>query len=178
MTEWDKPERPQGGPEQPPSAAPQYQYGPAGYPGSYPPPPPAPYASGFSPPPTGPKNGLGVAALVIAIVALVFTWSVFGGVILGIVAVIMGFVARGRVKRGEATNGGVATAGIALGVVAIVVSLVFIAIWITVFRDVGGTDYIDCVSKAGSDQNAIQQCADQFRDRIGNQFSITITPTS
>jgi hypothetical protein len=46
-----------------------------------------------------------------------------------------------------------------------------------VFDAVGGTGYVDCLSKAGSDDKAIQQCADQFRDRVENQFSITVTPT-
>jgi heme/copper-type cytochrome/quinol oxidase subunit 2 len=120
---------------------------------------------------------LGVAALVIAIIGLVFCWSVVGGVILGICAVIIGFVARSRVKRGEATNGGVAIAGIVLGFLAIIVSLIFIPIWIGVFDEVGGTDYVDCLAKAGSDEQAIQQCADQFRDRVENEFSVTLTPT-
>ena len=143
---------------------------------SYPPPPPQPY-SGFTPPPTGPRNGLGIATLALAIIGLVFCWTVVGGVMLGVCAVIIGFVAWGRVKRGEATNGGVAIAGIVLGFLAIIVSLIFIPIWIGVFDEVGGTDYIDCVAKAGSNQQAIQQCADQFRGRVENQFSITITPT-
>jgi hypothetical protein len=174
MSEPDKPETP------PPSAPPppsQYgaQYG--AYPGGYPPPPPPQPYAGFAPPPTGPKNGLGIAALVIAIIGLVFCWTVVGGIILGLCAVIIGFVARGRLKRGEATNGGVAIAGIVLGFLAIIVSLIFIPIWFGVFEEVGGTDYVDCVSKAGNDAEAIQQCADQFRDRVENEFSITITPT-
>lgn len=147
-----------------------------GYPGSYPPPPPQPYA-GYTPPPMGPRNGLGVAALVVAIIGLVFCWTVVGGVILGVVAVIIGFVGRGRVTRGEATNGGVAIAGIVLGFLAIIVSLIFIPIWIGVFDEVGASGYVDCLSKAGSDNQAIQQCADQFRDRVQNQLSITVTPS-
>jgi hypothetical protein len=87
-------------------------------------------------------------------------------------------VARGRVKRGEATNGGVAIAGIVLGFLAIVISLIFIPIWISLFNAVGGGDYVDCLSRAGRDEQAIQRCADQFRDRIQNEFSVTITPTS
>ena len=137
------------------------QYGP--YPGSYPPPPPQPYA-GYTPPPIGPKNGLGIAALVIAIIGLVFCWTVVGGVILGVAAVIIGFVARGRVKRGQATNGGVAIAGIVLGFLAIIVSLVFIPIWISVFGDVGGTDYVDCLSKAGNDAQAVQKARHRFAE--------------
>jgi uncharacterized membrane protein len=168
MTESDQPQQRPSAPPPPPP----YPYG--AYPGGYPPPPPPPYA-GYAPPPTAPKNGLGTAALIVSIVALVFSVSVVLGIILGIVGVILGFVARGRVRRREATNGGVATAGIVLGFLAIVISLVFIPIWIGVFNQMGGGDYIDCVSKAGSDQQAIQRCADQFRNRIESSFSLTQT---
>jgi hypothetical protein len=158
---------------EPPPPPPPQQWGP--YPGSYPPPPPQPYA-GYAAP-VGPRNGLGIAALVVAIVGLVFCWTVVGGVILGVTAIILGFVGRGRVKRGEATNGGVAIAGIVLGFLAIVVSLVFIPIWIGMFEEVGGSDYVDCLSRAGSDEQAVQKCADQFREHVENQFSVTLTPT-
>ena len=43
------------------------------------------------------------------------------------------------------------------------------------FEEVGGTDYIDCLSKAGSDQEAVQRCEDQFRERVEDQFSVTLT---
>jgi hypothetical protein len=158
---------------EPPPPPPPPQWG--SYPGGYPPPPPQPYA-GYAAP-VGPRNGLGIAALVVAIIGLVFCWTVVGGVILGVGAIILGFVARGRVKRGEATNGGVAIAGIVLGSLAIVVSLVFIPIWIGMFKDMGGSNYVDCLSKAGSDEQAIQKCADQFREHVENQFSVTLTPT-
>ncbi|MCH9640239.1 MAG: DUF4190 domain-containing protein [Actinomycetia bacterium] len=157
-------------PPQPP------QYG--AYQGSYPPPPPPQYGGypGGYPPPAAaaPKNGLGVASLVVAIIAL---FSVVGGIVLGVVAVILGFLGRGRVKRGEADNGGVAIAGIVLGLLSIVVSIVVIAIAVWGFNEVGGTDYVDCVSRAGSDQQAIQECADEFAQRVEDQFSITVTPT-
>ena len=78
-------------------------------------------------------------------------------------------------QRGEATNGGVAVAGIVLGILAIVLGLVFIPIWYGMFEEVGGTDYIDCLAKAGSDQEAVQRCEDQFRERVEDQFSITLT---
>jgi Domain of unknown function (DUF4190) len=168
MSEPEKPQPYQ--PQQPPPPSPP-QYG--MYPGSYPPPPPQPYA-GYAPPPTAPKNGLGIAALVIAIIGL---FTVFGGLFLGIVAVILGFIGWGRAKRGEATNGGVAIAGIVLGILGVIVSIVAIFVVVSFFNDVGGTDYIDCLSRAGNDEQAVQQCADQFRDRIEDEFSITITPT-
>lgn len=176
----DKPESPPESSQTPPpphQPPPPYPYPAGPYPGvGYPPPPPQPYA-GWTPPPTGPKNGLGIASLVIAIVGLVLVWSVFGGVILGTVAIVIGFVAHGRVRRGEANNGGVAIAGIVLGVLALVGGLAFIAIWVGVFNQVGGSSYVDCLRNAGSDQTKIQQCADQFRQHVENQFSVTLTPS-
>jgi hypothetical protein len=182
----DKPETPTGTPETPssplqqPAAGsyppPPYPYAPGPYPGGYPPPPWQPYHSYF-PPPVAPKNGLGIASLVIAIVALVLVWSVGGGVILGAIAAVIGFVARGRVKRGEANNGGVAVAGIVLGIVAIVVGLIFVPIWMGLWNETGGGDYIDCLQKAGSDPVKQQQCANQFREHVEQKFSFTLTPS-
>ncbi|MGD9621237.1 MAG: DUF4190 domain-containing protein [Mycolicibacterium sp.] len=148
------------------------------YPGGYPPPPPqqqyGTYPGGYPPPgAAAPKNGLGVASLVVAIIAL---FSVIGGVVLGVIAIILGFLGRGRVKRGEANNGGIATAGIVLGALSIIESIVVIGFMVWGFNEVGGTDYVDCLSRAGSDQQAIQDCADEFTQRVEDQFSITMTP--
>lgn len=148
---------------------------PGTYPGGY---PPQPYG-GYPPPvPAAPKNGLGTASLVVAIISL---FTLFGGVVLGIVAVVLGFLGRGRVKRGEATNGGVAMAGIILGFLSIIVSIaafVIVGVFgVALFKEVGGTDYIDCVNNAGSDQAAVEQCAQEFTQRVEDEFSITVTPT-
>lgn len=167
MSEPDKPETPSS---PPPPGPPPPQYG--GYPGGYPPPPQQPYPD--YPPPTGPKNGLGIASLVVAIIALL---SVFGGIVLGVVAVVLGFLGRGRAKRGEATNGGMAVAGIALGLLSIIEAIVFIGLAVWGFDEVGGTDYLDCLSNAGNDQQSIEECADQFQQRVEDEFSVTLTPT-
>lgn len=144
--------------------------------GGYPPPPYQQYPQpGYPPPPSSRRNGLGIAALVLAIVALFAFWSVIGGAAIGVVAVILGIVGWGRAKRGEASNGGVAIAGIVLGALAVVVSLAFIAVWVGIFDAVGGTDYLDCVADAGSDSAAIERCADQLRDRVESQFSVSST---
>jgi hypothetical protein len=158
---------------------PQYPPPPPGaYSGSYPPPPPQPY-SGYAPPPQAPKNGLGIAALVVAIIALI---SVVGGVVLGVVAVILGFLGWQKARRGEATNGGIAIAGIVLGILSIIEAIVVIVLSFWVFNEVGGTDYMQCVSNAGSDQEEVQRCVDQFQNRVEDQFSVTMTtparPTS
>lgn len=197
MTEsWEKPpdtppDRPENRPDTPGSRWPMPPQQPFGgnpppadhpypgepYPGGY---PPSSYYFGYGPgygaPPARPRNGLGIASLVIAIVALLFVWSVFGGVILGAVAAALGFVARARVKRREADNGGVAVAGVVLGILAIVVGLAFIPIWVGLWRDVGGGDYLNCLERAGSDPISQQKCADRFRQHVENKFSITLTP--
>lgn len=165
MSEPDQPETPPQQPQYPGTY-------PGAYPGAYPPAPPQGYA--YPPPPNAPKNGIGVAALVVAIVALV---SVFGGIVLGVVAVILGFIGWNRAKRGEATNGGVAVAGIVLGFLSIIEAIVVIWLAVWGFNEVGGTDYIDCISRAGNDQDAVQRCADEFQQRVEDQFDVTLTPT-
>ena len=171
MTDPNQPESPQPPPSQPPPSQPPP---PAG---GYPPPPPMPYA-GQAPPPAAPRNGLGITALVLAIIGLLICWIPFVGffgLILGIVAVILGIMGRGRVKRGEANNGGVALSGIVLGVFAIIGAIAAAALWFFAFKEVGGGDYIDCMNKAGNDTDAQQQCNDEFRQHLETQFSVTLT---
>lgn len=146
--------------------------------------PPYPYQPGYPPPyyappqPVAPRNGLGIAALTLAVIGLLSVATVFAPIVLGAIAVIVGVVGRGRVKRGTADNGGVAVAGIVLGALAIVVGLAFIAIWTTVWKDVRGGDYIDCMQKAGDSQVEQQRCADQFRHSVQDRLSVTLTPAS
>ncbi|GAB5898829.1 DUF4190 domain-containing protein [Mycolicibacterium mageritense] len=150
------------------------------YGGGYPPPPPPPYGA-YQPQAAGPRNGLGIAALVTAIVGLLLVWSVLGGLILGLVAIILGFVGRGRCKRGEADNSGVATTGIVLGFIAMVISVAFVVVYFTVgahwFNEVGGRDYVSCLQEAGNDQAAQQQCEETFQKRLEDEFGVTPTPT-
>ena len=149
------------------------RYQPARFPGGYPPPPPY---GGYPPQAAAPRNGLGIASLVLAVVGLLSVATVFAPIAFGIVAVVFGFLAHARAKRGTADNGGVAIAGIVLGSLAIVVGLAFIAIWTTVWKDVRGEDYIDCTQKAGSNHVLQQQCADQFRQSVQDRLNVTLTP--
>jgi Domain of unknown function (DUF4190) len=180
MTEPDKPEQP---PSTPPPPPPQQPYGYGPYPG-YPPqqpygygpypgyPPQQPY--GYPAQPTAPKNGLGIASLVVAIIGLL---TLFGGIVLGVVAVILGFLGRGRVKRGEANNGGVAIAGIVLGFLGILVSIAAIVVVARFVNETGAGDYLDCLREAGNDTTAQQRCEQSFTQNIQSQFSVTLTPS-
>ena len=110
---------------------------------------PPPQPLGDDGPPLRLRNGLGVASLVTAIVAIFpGTLSCVLGPPLGIVAVALGFAARRRVKRGEANNGGMAMAGILLGLVAIVASVVLVFVAYPWLKD--AYDYYECTSQSRS----------------------------
>lgn len=159
-------------PSEPGTAGPSWS---PGYPPPYPYPPYPGYA-GYPLPPVAPRNGLGVAALVAAIAGLVTALSVIGGIALGAVAVLLGFLGRARVRRREADNGAVATAGIVLGVLAVLAGLACIFVYVGIWRTAGGDDYVNCMTKAGSDPVAQQQCTDRFREHFENRLGRTVVP--
>ncbi len=115
------------------------------------------------PPVVGKKNGLGIAALVLGILALL-TSFVFGGIVLGIPAIILGIIGRGRVKRGEADNGGMALTGIILGVIALLISIAVITFAASFFDEFGSLS--ECLQSAGQDQSAIDQCGVDFEQEV------------
>lgn len=117
-------------------------------------------------PQVGPRNGLGSAALIMAMLALVFSWSIIGGIVGGLIAVVLGFAGRGRAGRGDADNGAIANAGIGLGALAVVVGVAFIPIWIGFLSEAGIGDYVDCMQKAGTDRPAQVQCENSFREQV------------
>ena len=128
--------------------------------------------TGFRP---APRNGVGTTALVLAIVGLVTCWSVLGGIVFGVAAIILGFLGRSRAARGKADNGGIATAGMALGSVAIAASAAFVVIWGYAWQDSGGSEYLDCAVQAGNDRPAVDRCTQQWLDEVQKQFDISTT---
>jgi hypothetical protein len=81
---------------------------------------------------TAPRNGLGVAALVLGILALITSVSLVG-MLFGSLAVTLGLSAWETVERNEATNRKTTITGIVLGVVAIVIGLAALAFRIWLF---------------------------------------------
>jgi hypothetical protein len=128
---------------------------------------------GGPPPPPGPpaprKNWIGSTALAVAVGGLVLCWSVVGGALLGVLAIVMGVVSRGSVAHREADNRTVATCGIALGALAVVVSLALIPAWVRLAGDVQMTSYLDCSAKA-TDRDGTRKCADDLQKRIDAVF--------
>ena len=151
------------------------QYGEPAYGGSGPNPP------GWGDPaqPAKPRNGMGTAALVFGILALLLCWLPAVGLLLGVVAIIFGVVGRGRVKRMAATNRGAATTGLVLGVLTLVVNLIISVLFflgLATFLNFGGgasiQQFQQCLSNAGNAPNpaAVQQAADQCAQQFGQQL--------
>lgn len=125
-------------------------------------------ARGYGPGPAGvvPRNGLGTAALVLGILAVVLSFTVIGGVVFGILALVFGFIGRGRVKRGEATNGGSALAGIILGALGLLLAIGLVIAGASLLNSDSGKKLQNCLDSAGSDTAAQQSCQQQFKDSI------------
>ncbi|RMI34075.1 DUF4190 domain-containing protein [Nocardia stercoris] len=138
-------------------------------PGGYPPPPPGDYPPPPGNYPPGPQpqqgggRGLAITSLVLGILAVVTFCTMFGGVILGVLAVIFGLIAVLQARSGRAGGRGMALAGLVLGAIALIGSLVMgWYLW-----SHGMQDYFDCVNRAGNNNTAVQQCVDNFQDRLG-----------
>ncbi len=123
----------------------------------------APYA-----PPQHPRNGLGITALVLGVVAVIASITVIGGILLGIIAIVLGFLGRSRAKKGQATNGGVALGGIITGALALVLSIVLVVAGAALLFGNGGSDLVNCINNAHGDQTAINQCNTQFQNKVSN----------
>ena len=105
-----------------------------------------------------PRNGLGVTALVLGIIALLFCWTVVAGV-LAIVGLVLGIIGMGRARRGQATNRGVALAGTIISALALLAAIAFAVLYVTL--GVGFyQDNQECFD-AGLSQSESQQCLEE-----------------
>jgi hypothetical protein len=72
-----------------------------------------------------PDNGTGLWSMILGIVGLLF-----GGLLLGIPAIILGLNGRKKAAAGSATNGGQALAGLVLGIISTLMSVVGILVMV------------------------------------------------
>jgi len=149
--------------EQPPAPSGQPLYG-------EPPPPQygaaqygAPYAA-----PGATRNGFGVTALVLGILAVPGAFLIIPGIALGALAILFGLLGRRRVTRQEANNGGVALAGLITGAVGLVLAAGLLIAGIAFLNSDGGKKLQDCLDRAET-QTQQDECAAQFgRDIRGS----------
>lgn len=125
------------------------------------------YPSYSSPPQARPLgSGLAIAALVLGILALLTFWTIVGGILLGLVAIVLGVVALRRVKKGLAAGRGLAIAGVVLGILGLLLSLAFVALSAWVFNTSGGSTLTECIANADGDRAKIQQCQRDFERNL------------
>lgn len=142
---------------------PQGPYGSSAY-GSMPP-------SGAQAQPARPVvggGGMATAALVLGILALITSFTIIGGVLLGLLALIFGVIGLRRARRGLATGRGRAIAGIILGLLGIAIAVALVAIGASLLNSDEGKDLQSCLKDAGTDRSQVQQCEDEFRDQVTN----------
>jgi len=116
------------------------------------------------------RNGMGTAALVVGVVALVLVVLILFaplGAFLGLVALVLGIVGLVRANRGQADNRGQAVAGLVTGALALVIGLffaasigAFFATNVNDFRQFGS-----CLDGARGDQ-AREACAEQLERNL------------
>lgn len=149
-----------------PAPSPAYGTPPSGAAPGYGQPYPQSYGPEYGQPPMRRGAGMATAALVLGILALILCWTVVGGIVLGLLALIFGIIAARRAGRGEAPGRGRAIAGIVTGVLGLLLSIALIAIGVSIFNSGSGKTFQQCLQQAGNDQAARQQCAQQFQKSI------------
>lgn len=120
------------------------------------------------PPARRPGAGMAITALVLGILALLLFWTVVLGVVLGLVALILGPIASGRAKRGISSGRGMAITGAILGLLGLLGAVAVGALFGVAFFKSGADTYAECVDDANGDQSKIQKCVDDFRRDLEN----------
>jgi membrane-bound ClpP family serine protease len=117
-----------------------------------------------------PRNGLGVAALVIGVASLVavisfvlFPLALVGG----LVGLILGIIALARVNNGGATNTGQAIAGVVCSVLALVIAIVWtvrVGTWAASNSDVFAR-FDNCIAQAANRAD-VSTCIARFANDV------------
>jgi hypothetical protein len=120
--------------------------------------------------PVAGRGGAGMAttALVLGILAILTSFTVIGGVLLGVLAIVFGAIAARRARRGLGLGRGRAIAGVVTGIIGVLLAVLLIAVGVSVLNSPAGKNLRDCLSNAHGDQQKIQQCNDQYRNQVTN----------
>ncbi|MEU9579815.1 DUF4190 domain-containing protein [Streptomyces chilikensis] len=112
-----------------------------------------------------PKNGLAIPALVLGILAVVFFWTVIGGILLGVLALVFGILGMRRARRGGAPHGKLAIAGAVLGGVGLIASLVLVAVGASIVGSDEFKNLQECVGQAKT-QAELDRCERDYGNEV------------
>jgi hypothetical protein len=113
------------------------------------------------------RNGLGIAALVLGILAVLLFWTLVGGIVLGLVALILGVIGFRRGRRGQATNGTMSLVGAVLGVLGLIGSVIVIGFGVSLINSDEFKNLEDCLKHASNSAQQ-QQCQQDYKDDVNN----------
>lgn len=127
-------------------------------------------------------NGMAVAALALGIIALFGFWTVVGGILFGLPAVILfglaavvfGLIAFIRARQGSASGGVMAMIGLVLGMLSLIGAVVALVLTVNVYNNTGGREFSECLNRAGSDQSAAQKCQDNWYQHIEDRYGVSL----
>ena len=125
----------------------------------------ASYASSAPARPAG--AGFAIAALVLGILAVLSCWTVFGGIILGLAAIVLGIMGWRRARSG-AGGGAMAITGVVLGTIGLLLSVVLIAVGVSLLNNSEVKSLRQCLSDAGSNQQKMEKCQQEFKHKVQN----------
>ncbi|MFF8278866.1 DUF4190 domain-containing protein [Streptomyces lateritius] len=107
------------------------------------------------------SSGLAIASLVLGIAAILLFWTVFGGLVLGLLALIFGIIGARRARAGGAGSGKMSLIGAILGGLGMLASAVILAIGASVLNSDEFENFDDCVEHAKT-QSERDACAKDF----------------
>ncbi len=120
-------------------------------------------------PDTGVKrgNGLAITALVLGVAAILLFWTVFGGIVLGLLAVVFGVLGARKARGGRASHGKMSVIGAVLGALGLIASVVIIAIGASIINSDEFKNFDDCVQHAKT-QSEREACEKDFNKDMNN----------
>jgi hypothetical protein len=111
---------------------------------------------------------MAITALVLGVLALLSSWTVVGGILLGLAAIIVGLIALTKIRQGRADGKAMAIIGIITGALGLVVAVGLIAIGASLLNSETGQNLQDCLEDAGNDQQAQAECQREFQEELSN----------
>ena len=112
-------------------------------------------------------KGLAIAALIVGIFALLFSWTLVGGILLGLIAIVLGAIGSSKAKKGTAGGRGMAITGLVLGALGLLIAVGIIVVAALFLNSDTVTGLQDCLEQAGTDAGAQAQCQEDFANDLG-----------
>lgn len=116
------------------------------------------------------RNGMGVPALVLGLLAVGTCWTGWAGVVLGLPAVVAGYLGARRAFHDLATDGRSSLGGLVTGLIGLVVGLV--VVWPTLFGEAGFGDGLtldQCMAQSSSARE-MHMCKSQHLTEFNQRY--------